>query len=254
MKKEIHRIEQESYEFAIDNFSGPLDLLLHLAKTHEIEISDISLDQLITEYLNYIDMVSSEGIDIASEYLEMAAELIRMKSQILLPNPDADAEDMFDELEELGLDRETLIERLLEYKKYKEVSEDLDDLSEKRHAYFTREQANLSKFRDDVFKNSLSMEDFELAIKKAIIHELDNKKEEKVIETHEIGMEQYLNEMEELTESFSFNKRISILSKPGIIALFLGVLEALKLQYISIEYRVDEIWVTDYKGDVNVND
>ncbi len=250
MSKEIKRIEEDSYEFNIDNFSGPLDLLLHLAKTHEIEISDISLDQLIGEYLHYIEMVSQEGVDIASEYLEMAAELIRMKSQMLLPNPDLEGEDMLSDLEDLGLDRETLIERLLEYKQYKEITEDLDQLSEKRQSYFTREQANMSQYRGDVFKNSITMDEFESAIKKAIATELDNRKEQKVIETHEIGMEQYMQEMKELKKEFSFNKRIQILTKGSIIALFLGILESLKLQYISLEQRGDEIFVTHYNGGV----
>lgn len=250
MAKEIKRIEDGKYDFTIDNFSGPLDLLLHLAKTKEIEISEISLDQLITEYINYIEQVSTQGVDIASEFLEMAAELIRMKSQMLLPNAIDDGSDMLADLEDLGLDRETLIERLLEYKQYKEISEDLDNLSEKRHSFFTRDQANLSQYRHDVFKNSLTMKDFEQAIKRAIAHELENKKETKVIETHEIGMEQYIEELKGLTQEFSFNKRIKILTKPSIIALFLGILESLKLQYVSLEIREGEIFITQYDGGI----
>lgn len=249
MKKTIKRIDEQNYDFSFENFTGPLDLLLHLAKTNEIEISSLSLDSLIDQYIHFIEQVHEQGIDIASSYLEMAAELIRLKSQMLLPDS-SDDEELLEELEALGLDRDTLINRLLEYKQYKEIVANFNGLIEKRNSYLVRAPEKLSSYRQLSFKNSLSIDEFVAAAKKSIMHELENKKETKIIETHEIGMEQYIDEMKILTEEFCFEKRVKVMTKNSIIALFLGVLESLKLHYISMEYREGLIYIMPIvKGD-----
>ena len=83
MKKQLKKVDAVEYNFTLEGFSGPLDLLLHLARTNEIEISNISLDTLIDQYLTFIENVQENGVNIASTYLEMAAELIRLKSKMI---------------------------------------------------------------------------------------------------------------------------------------------------------------------------
>ena len=100
------------YEVNIDEFSGPLDLLLHLIKKDNIDIYDISLEKITNEYLEYIKKMEEMNLDIASEYLVMASELIEYKSRSLLRQKDE---------EEIEQDpKEELIKRLVDYKKYKE--------------------------------------------------------------------------------------------------------------------------------------
>ena len=104
------------YEIKINEFEGPLDLLLHLIKSSDMNIFDINLAVITNQYLDYIEAMEEMNLNVASEYLVMAAELIEIKSSILLPKPVIE-EDSYEEDP-----REALIERLLDYKKYKDVT------------------------------------------------------------------------------------------------------------------------------------
>lgn len=102
------------YKFLINDFEGPLDLLLHLIKKNNVDICDIKISDITKQYLDYLEEMENLDLNIASEYLALAAELIEMKSLVLLPKP----EFSDDEYEEDP--RENLIKRLIEYKKIKE--------------------------------------------------------------------------------------------------------------------------------------
>ncbi|HEY8922739.1 MAG TPA: segregation/condensation protein A [Polyangia bacterium] len=107
----------ESYRVALPEFEGPLDLLLHLCKTHEIEIVNIPIAFITEKYLEYLDVMQSLPVDVAADYLVMAATLAYLKSRELVPTPEAP------EAAEEALDpREELIRRLLEYQKYKNAA------------------------------------------------------------------------------------------------------------------------------------
>mgnify|MGYP004465821815 FL=1 len=109
------------YKFVINDFEGPMDLLLHLVHQNNIEIYDINLVSLVNQYLDFINEMEKLELNIASEYIVMAAELIELKSRALLPKP-ATEEVLEDD------PREELIDRLLEYKKYKEITPDFKEL------------------------------------------------------------------------------------------------------------------------------
>jgi segregation and condensation protein A len=114
------------YQVALDVFEGPLDLLLHLVKKHELSILDIPISFVTEKYLEYLDAMAGLDIDIAGEYLLMAATLCHIKSRELLPSPEPLDEDEAALGEEDGVDpRADLIKRLLEYQKYKEAAEHL---------------------------------------------------------------------------------------------------------------------------------
>jgi segregation and condensation protein A len=110
------------YRVALATFEGPLDLLLHLIEEHELDIRDIPIAFIAHKYVEYIMLMEELNIDIASEYLVMAATLAHIKSKSLLPTPPADDEE--DEESELD-PRGELIRRLLEYQKYKQAGERL---------------------------------------------------------------------------------------------------------------------------------
>lgn len=110
------------YQVVLPTFEGPLDLLLHLIEQHELDIRDIPISFVAAKYVEYITLMEELNIDVASEYLVMAATLIHIKSKMLLPVPPADQEEDEDE----GLDpRAELVRRLLEYQKYKQAAEQL---------------------------------------------------------------------------------------------------------------------------------
>jgi segregation and condensation protein A len=112
------------YQVVLPTFEGPLDLLLHLIEQHELDIRDIPIAFVAKKYVEYITLMEELNIDLASEYLVMAATLTHIKSKMLLPVPPADQEDD----EEDGLDpRGELVRRLLEYQKYKQAAEQLGE-------------------------------------------------------------------------------------------------------------------------------
>lgn len=113
-----------TYRVALPTFEGPLDLLLHLVQKHELSIADLPVSFVTEKYLEYLSLMRVMQIDIASEYLVMAATLVHLKSKTLLPpDPKADGEEGV-EGEEAD-PREELIRRLLEYQKYKDAAEKL---------------------------------------------------------------------------------------------------------------------------------
>src|SRR5580698_7281721 len=115
------------YQVALDVFEGPLDLLLHLVKQHELSILDIPISFVTEKYLEYLDAMARLDVDVAGEYLLMAATLCHLKSRELLPTPEPEELDATTgDGEEEGLDpRADLIRRLLEYQKYKEAADRL---------------------------------------------------------------------------------------------------------------------------------
>src|SRR5215468_3757662 len=122
---EAEKPKDTQYVVALPAFEGPLDLLLHLIQKHELDILDIPVSFITEKYLEYITLMQELSIDIASEYLVMAATLAHIKSKSLLPTP---PEGQDDELLEEELDpRQELIRRLLEYQKYKQAAFDLSE-------------------------------------------------------------------------------------------------------------------------------
>jgi segregation and condensation protein A len=122
---EADKPREQQYVVALPAFEGPLDLLLHLIQKHELDILDIPVSFITEKYLEYITLMQDLSIDVASEYLVMAATLAHIKSKSLLPAPPPGQED---ELGEEGIDpRGELIRRLLEYQKYKQAAAELNE-------------------------------------------------------------------------------------------------------------------------------
>ncbi|MBI2893752.1 MAG: segregation/condensation protein A [Deltaproteobacteria bacterium] len=110
----------EPYKVELPIFEGPLDLLLHLCQKHELDILDIPIAFVTQKYLEYLGLMQALNLDVASEYLLMAATLAHIKSRMLVPSDPSETED--DLVEEGGDPREELIRRLLEYQRYKEAA------------------------------------------------------------------------------------------------------------------------------------
>ncbi|CUS34113.1 segregation and condensation protein A [Candidatus Nitrospira nitrificans] len=138
MDSQAENFEQTElpYQVRIENFEGPLDLLLHLIKKNEINIYDIPVAMIAQQYLEYLEAMGELNLNVAGDFLVMAATLLQIKSKMLLP-VDETADD-----EEEGPDpREELVRRLLEYKAFKEAARQLDDQEKVWREIFWREQA-----------------------------------------------------------------------------------------------------------------
>ena len=129
------------YSFKTMNFEGPLDLLLHLIKKADINIFEIKISEIVEEYLEYINGMKEINLNISSEYLTMAADLIEMKSRELLPNNE--------ENEEEEDPKAKLINRLLEYQAYKDVCVELRSLEEERNKEFSKAQTFMEEYKSD---------------------------------------------------------------------------------------------------------
>lgn len=131
----------ESYSVKMDAFEGPLDLLLHLVGKLEIDIYDISVSMVTDQYVSYIRAMQHLELDVASEYLVMAATLLQLKSKQLLPIEQTEYDEIPDFEEEPT--REGLIQQLIEYKAYKEAALVLKEKEEARLELFSKQPEDL---------------------------------------------------------------------------------------------------------------
>lgn len=239
-ESKIVELSEVKHNFNLNVFEGPLDVLLYLARTSRIEIADISLNTLIDQYISYIESVQGQGINVASEYIEMAAELIRLKSKTLLPGND------LEELEEL-LDgtytREQLIAKLIEYKKYKDVAIEMGMLHEKRPQVFYKPRSKMTEFRNKNFQSSIDMDKLKLAMQSVIIAQEANVTETRMIEATELDVQSKINHLRELNKPITFKKLINNMERLDRVAYFLGLLESIKLGYIHVGVEEDEILI-----------
>lgn len=130
-----------SYEVVLDDFQGPLDLLLHLIKDKQMDLETLEVSTIADQYLAYIDQMSPDQLETMSEYLVMAAQLIEMKSKMLLPNEKVELDDDYQEDP-----REQLIRRLIEYKKYKDILEEFRESYEHRQTLHTKAPALMDDY------------------------------------------------------------------------------------------------------------
>jgi len=143
------------YQVRIENFEGPLDLLLHLIKKNEINIYDIPIAMIAQQYLAYVEVMKDLNLNVAGEFLVMAATLLQIKSKMLLP-----VDDTADDEEDRPDPQEELVRRLLEYKTYKEAARQLDGQEKMWREIFCREQGSSAPIKtDDTLLENVSLFD-----------------------------------------------------------------------------------------------
>lgn len=134
----------------INDFQGPLDLLLHMVKKHEMDIYEIDLKIIIDEYIDFINSLDRNDLDSKSEYLIMASELIHLKSKLLLGFDDEESDDTYEINSE-----EDLRNRIIEFEKYQNISNDFRILETNRQGYFTKMPESLKEYaKEDTVVNS----------------------------------------------------------------------------------------------------
>ena len=222
-----------NYKVTIEQFEGPLDLLLHLIKEDNIDIYDIKIEVITAQYLDYIKKMKDLNLSIASEYLVMASELVEMKSKMLLPRK---KEETTDEYEEDP--REVLIERLLAYKQYKEITSEFKDLEKTRKLILTKEPVNLGYYaKEEGNKENLSINDLleafnELLKRKELDKTIATKITKKELSVNEkiISIKKLLRERKKI----NFEELFEVSTKEEIIVSFLSILEMVKKDEIVI--------------------
>lgn len=221
------------YNFVINDFEGPLDLLLHLIKTSKMDIYDISIEKITKQYLDFINDMEELNLDIASEYLVMASELIEIKSKMLLPKEKMD-EDNYEEDP-----KQRLINRLLEYKKYKEMINDFKNLEEDRRELFTKEPINLSEYRKEVVNDGeVTLEDLLNALNNFLQRKEDEKPKTTKITKKELSVTDRTRDIRnilKIKKKISFFDLFEEKTKEFVVVTFLSILEMAKNGEIKIK-------------------
>lgn len=214
--------------FHINDFDGPLDLLLHLVKQSKMDIYEIQISQIIEQYLDLIHKMQDLNIDMASSYLVMAADLLHLKSKLLINQPDEEEQLTFEFETE-----EDLRQKLIEYHKYKEITKDFIKLSEKRNEVYTKDPANLNEYFEDkvLVNDSITLDDLVeafLNFKKR--EELLNPIETKITKK-EISVSERTNSIRSLLSLKSkvkFTELFETYTKDYVVVTFLSILDMSK--------------------------
>ena len=232
-----------NYTTKLKNFEGPLDLLLHLIKEAEIQIKDIFLSQVTQQFLEYMDGLEQLNVDEASEYLSIAATLLEIKSKSILPKIE-DFEDDIEDTEKL------FIQKLEEYKLFKEASEKLKE-TESVERFYKEPDKSVGDVK--IVYNDFNLDGLISAFSKLLMRVDDKKRQENVLKeipkevfTVKDKVEHIRNVLLEKKESSFFELFSSFYTKNELITTFQAMLELLKLQYISVTQAdiFDDITIT----------
>jgi len=232
-----------TYKIKLEIFEGPFDLLLFLIKKHEVDIYDIPIHEITEQFLEYIELMKILDLEIAGEFIEMVAILMNVKARMLLPKPvgmsDEDYEDP----------RTELVERLIEYKKFKDAALEISGFESKRRKLYSRKSIDKFFIKKEIsteeYLNDVTLFDLLLALKKA----LDNmpKITEHQVTRIDINIEQ---QTEYILKQFTSNSAIlfsdlinQMKEKIVIIVTFIALLDLIYKRQLSVRQsdNFDEI-------------
>jgi segregation and condensation protein A len=212
-----------AYDIHLEIFEGPLDLLLYLIKKSDLDIKEIQIAQITSEYLDYMELMKEMNLDIAGEFLVMAATLMQIKAKTLLPPSVEEEDEGPDPLDELK-------SKLLEYQKYKEVAQTLVQREQDNANIFYRPPPVFDK---DEYVLEVSIFDLMESFR-SVLQELPTDVKEIVYK--EIPIEERIREILDFLEGKEFVSFIDILKKEttrhGLIVSFLAILELIRLKQI----------------------
>lgn len=227
----------------LDVFEGPLDLLLHLIQKLEIDIYDIPIAAVTEQYMNYIHTMKTLELEIAGEYLVMAATLMAIKSKMLLPKQELEISDDDESLE--GDDpRDALVAQLLEYRKFKYAAGLLHEKESERSLYYTKEPMDIDEYKEDnpfLEPNQINTIDLFLAFHAM----LEKKKSRQPIETtvagDDVSIEEKISEISkkmcqiDRNTPMRFDSFFTSFSKQEVVTTFMALLELMKKGSVHVE-------------------
>lgn len=224
----------DAYPIKLDNFEGPLDLLIHLIRRNEVNVYDIPVSLITEQYLQYIELMQELNIDVASEFLVMAATLIHIKSRMLLPRPPAD-----EGVEGEGEDpREALVRRLLEHQRFKAAAELLHERETLRTAQFPRSDAAVAAIAGEEPEPELEVDLFSLLAAFHGVLERAKHRPRVLLPPEQVSIESrievLLTRLSE-TEACGFEDLFAdASSRADLIVTFLALLEMIRLKLVRI--------------------
>lgn len=214
-------------EIRINEFEGPLDLLLHLIKESKMDIMNIEIEKITEQYMNYLALQEKLNLEVASEYLVMAAELLEIKSKLLLPvQKEEDSEEEVDP-------REELVNRLIEYQTYKEITKVLQEKENLRKEIYTKSPENIRNYIDEEMPiaGDVSLDDLMEAFKKYLERKKDSKPLNTKVTVNEISVSSRRHDIRKILKikgRVSFFDLFPVVTKEYVVATFLAILEMAK--------------------------
>ena len=237
-----------SYNVKLDVFEGPLDLLLFFIKRDEINIYDIPISHITNEYLEYLELMKSMNLHLAGEFILMASLLIRIKVQMLLPRKEVD------ETVDVEDPRTELVEMLLEYKKYKDISNFLRKLeTDQLKLHQVNSFLDSVEWDPEIFLSDVNLLDMGIAFKKLLINLPKPSYYE--IETYKININQqiqFINSMFLNRKRIRFSELAQRLkNRIEVLITFLAILEMIKNQELRVSQKIvfGDFWLTKLKSE-----
>lgn len=234
MERPVEEFESslDSYSVKLDQFEGPLDLLIHLIKRNEVNIYDIPIALVTAQYLEYLMLIRELDLDVAGEFLVMAATLIHIKSRMLLPRPDPTQEDPEED------PREALVRRLLEHQRYRQAAELLHERETLREAQWLRPDGRVAPLAGEEYEPELEVDLFSLmAAFKSVIERAKQRPQVALPAEQipiEMRIEQLLTRLSE-TQACGFEDLFEdVTSKGDMIVTFIALLEMIRLRLIRV--------------------
>jgi len=221
-------IPPDALEVILDAFEGPLDLLLYLIRRQNLDILDIDVSEITRQYLGYIELMASMQLELAAEYLVMAAMLAEIKSRMLLPRQQSDEEDEEDP-------RAELIKRLQEYERFKKAAEDIDELP--------RMGRDIHRATAEAPDRDQQRPHPDVDIKELVTALADVLKRSEMFESHQVEMEKLSTRerMSQVMENLRGNQFVPFVAlftleegRLGVVVTFLAVMELIKESLVEI--------------------
>lgn len=214
-------------EFKIHDFEGPLDLLLHLIKESKMDIMNIEIEYITKQYMDFLHSQEKMNLEISSEYLVLASELLEIKSKMLIPN------NQIEEEEENIDPREELVQRLLEYQAYKDITKVLQEKELLRQDIYTKAPEDIHQYLNDdgEIVSDVTLEDLIDAFQKYYQRKLKQKPLNTKVTVNEISVSSRRHDIKRILKEkrkISFFELFPIASKEYIVATFLAILEMAK--------------------------
>ena len=235
MMQNVLTLETNKYLIKIDNFEGPLDLLCHLIDKNKMEIDKVNLSEISDQYIEYINKMEELNLEVTSEFLIMASTLIYIKSKSLLPKANEDEEE---------ISEEELLRRIIEYKKYKEISKTLKNMYEKNAIRFFKAPETIELPKQKLERNyekSVIEEAYQKILitnKEKVNQNAKNIEQIAVIEKYTVAskVKQMLNVLVQRPK-FVFNTLFSLkeCEKAEVVSAFSGLLELSRRSEVQTE-------------------
>ncbi|MGX7127305.1 segregation/condensation protein A [Enterococcus wangshanyuanii] len=227
----------------LDVFEGPLDLLLHLIKKLEIDIYDIPIAAVTEQYMNYIHTMKTLELEVAGEYIVMAATLMAIKSKMLLPKQELEVTDD-DELLTGEDPRDALVAQLLEYRKFKYAAGLLHEKESERSLYYTKEPMDVDEYKEDnplLEPNQLNTIDLFLAFHAMLEKKKNRQPVETTVAGDDVSIEEKITAISQRMAQIdrqtpvNFEDFFTSHSKQEIVTTFMALLELMKKGSIHVE-------------------